>query len=81
MQLLYIHIWLEDNEEDFVENPNYISEDDDLVDINDEDEEWTNYAILCYFDFKLFYFGSISWCILFFHQLNVFLSINQQYST
>ena len=49
--------WLEDNEEDFVEDPNHISEDDDFVSTDDkeEDEEWTNFAILCYFDYKLVY--------------------------
>ena len=47
-----------DDEEDFVEDLNHINEDIDFVNIDDE-EEWTNFAILCYFGFKLFYFGSI----------------------
>ena len=56
----HIYTWLEDDEEDFVEDRNHICEDDDFVNIDDKEEEWTNFAIFCYFDLKLFYFGSIN---------------------
>ena len=41
-----MHIWLEDDEEDLVEDPNHINGDDDFMNINDE-EDILNNAILC----------------------------------
>ena len=47
IQLLYIHIWLEDDEEDLVDDSNHISGDDDFVNIYDEEEDIITNAILC----------------------------------
>ena len=53
--MLYIHICLEYDEEDFVKDPNYISKDADFLNIDDEEvEEWTKFGILCYFDLEEF---------------------------
>ena len=61
-------MWLEYDEEDFIRDPNYISKDDDFLNINDEEvEEWTKFGILRYFDFKRI------WLL---YQLNVILSVN-----